>query len=190
MNNNIVSISGELISDFEFDHDCHNVAMHKAYVSIKRDSGIEDIVPVIAPEDIARKHAAGFVNVCGDFRSFNHYCDNGRRCVILNIFAQDVKQCAEDYQNHIVLDGIIVKSPSLRFTPIGRTISDFVLAVKRPYCGTDYIPCIAWGNTAYNIQKCAIGTQAKLHGRIQSRIYAKDGQSKTAYEVSVSDMVT
>ena len=65
-----------------------------------------------------------------------------------------------------------------------------LLAVNRTYNKSDYIPVIAWGRNARYAQNLPVGTNIRIWGRIQSRIYQKrlcDGSciEKTAYEVSV-----
>ena len=58
---------------------------------------------------------------------------------------------------------------------------------------SDYLPCIAWGQVAMITGRMAVGSPLALEGRVQSRIYTKvvDGQAeeRTAYEVSVMQLV-
>ena len=95
--------------------------------------------------------------------------------------------------NEVVLVGYICKKPIYRQTPFGREISDILLAVNRAYNKSDYIPCIAWGRNARFCQNLEVGSQVKIVGRVQSRIYEKkyeDGTSQTrvAYEVSIGSL--
>ena len=50
--------------------------------------------------------------------------------------------------NRIILQGYLCKEPIYRETPLGREITDLLLAVNRPYGKSDYIPCICWGRNA------------------------------------------
>ena len=50
--------------------------------------------------------------------------------------------------NSIFLDGYICKSPIYRKTPLGREITDLLVAINRPYNKSDYIPSIVWGRNA------------------------------------------
>ena len=95
--------------------------------------------------------------------------------------------------NEVVLVGFICKKPIYRQTPFGREISDLLLAVNRAYNKSDYIPCIAWGRNARFCQNLEVGTQVKVVGRVQSRMYEKkheDGtvENRVAYEVSVGSL--
>ena len=87
----------------------------------------------------------------------------------------------------------ICKKPMYRTTPLGREITDLLIAVNRPYNKSDYIPAIAWGRNAKFAETLQIGQNIKIYGRIQSRTYQKkisenETDLKTAYEVSISKM--
>ena len=93
----------------------------------------------------------------------------------------------------IELQGVICKPPILRRTPLGRCISDMMLAVNRRYGRADYLPCIAWGQVAMLTGRMDVGETLSLEGRVQSRAYTKvvDGQpqERTAFEVSIMHLV-
>lgn len=93
-------------------------------------------------------------------------------------------------QNDIELLAFICKEPLYRKTPLGRDITDCLLAVNRQYGKSDYIPSIAWGRNAKYLARLPIGTCVEIKGRIQSRKYYKkisdtETVSKTVYEVSI-----
>ena len=95
--------------------------------------------------------------------------------------------------NNIFLDGYICKKPVYRTTPLGREITDLLIAVNRPYNKSDYIPAIAWGRNAKYAETMEVGQNIRIYGRIQSRNYQKKLSEdktdvKTAYEVSISKM--
>ena len=99
----------------------------------------------------------------------------------------------EKVSNEVVLTGYICKKPIYRKTPFGREISDLLLAVNRAYNKSDYIPCIAWGRNARFCENMEVGTEVKIMGRVQSRMYEKkheDGtiEPRVAYEVSVGSL--
>ena len=57
----------------------------------------------------------------------------------------------------------------------------------------DYIPCIAWGRNARFCENMEVGTEIKVIGRVQSRMYEKkheDGtvENRVAYEVSIGSL--
>ena len=95
------------------------------------------------------------------------------------MFAREIRVIDEDEDmskiksNHIFLDGYVCKEPVYRKTPLGREISDLLIAVNRPYGKSDYIPCICWGRNARYAGSFEIGGHLHLYGRIQSREYQK-----------------
>ena len=74
-------------------------------------------------------------------------------------------------------------------TPLGREISDIILAVNRRYGRADYLPCIAWGAVAQQAAAMTTGDRLTIEGRVQSRTYTKTeggvSTERTAYEVSI-----
>ena len=132
--------------------------------------------------------------VDGQLRSFNNKSGSGSRLVI-SVFAQLLTSAGEEEEdrNRIALRGVICKPPVLRRTPLGRCISDMMLAVNRRYGRADYLPCIAWGQVAMITGNMAVGEALSLEGRVQSRAYTKvvEGcaQERTAFEVSVMHLV-
>lgn len=110
----------------------------------------------------------------------------------LSLFATHVELLIDiepTYQNDISLCGFICKPVSYRKTPLGREISDILIAVNRKFGKSDYIPCVAWGRNAVFAAQLKVGTQIQIQGRIQSRTYTKktaEGErSYTANEVSI-----
>ncbi len=131
--------------------------------------------------------------VDGQLRSFNNKSGCGSRLVI-SVFAQFLApDLEEEDQNRILLRGVICKPPVLRRTPLGRCISDMMLAVNRRYGRADYLPCIAWGQVAMITGSMLVGESLSLEGRVQSRAYTKvvEGcaQERVAFEVSIMHLV-
>ena len=191
INNNYVEVAGSIVHSPVFSHENRGEKFYTAPICIHRLSGATDTLNVILREKLL-SHAAlseqDRVHVFGQLRSFNNKSYEGAR-LIISIFARDIiKEDCED-RNDILLRGTICKSPTLRRTPLGREICDFMLAVNRRCGRSDYIPCIAWGQKAREIAQLPVGTIITVSGRFQSRPYAKlteDGPiHKVAYEVSV-----
>lgn len=98
--------------------------------------------------------------------------------------------------NRIVLIGRLTKDPELRYTPNGKAVVGFTLAVDRPFKNqrgekeADFINIVVWGTQAEN---CANylnkGKLAAVDGRLQIRSYdGQDGQHRWITEV-VADTV-
>jgi single-strand DNA-binding protein len=92
--------------------------------------------------------------------------------------------------NKCVLIGRLTKDCELRYTPNGKAVATFTLAVDRPRRAdsekeTDFIPVVAWGKTAENCANyIGKGSLAAVDGRIQVRSYeAKDGGKRWVTEI-------
>lgn len=198
--NNQVTLSGEITSNFEFNHEVFGEGFYTAMLSAERESGTKDIIPIMVSDclvDIKADWKGRLAKVSGQFRSYNKHEENKNR-LILSVFVREFEEFEElpfsdNSSNHISLDGCICKQPIYRKTPLGREISDILLAVNRPYGKSDYIPCIAWGRNAIFASSLEVGTRLQIEGRIQSREYIKkisndETETRTAYEVSVSKL--
>ncbi len=191
--NNRLTISGEIVSDFEFSHEIFGEGFYIAHLSSKRTSGTADIIPIMISErlvDIKADWKGRQVKIEGQFRSYNKHEGNKNR-LILSVFAREFEEIPFEYdENHIHIDGYVCKEPIYRTTPLEREIGDILVAVNRPYGKSDYIPCIAWGRNARFSKNLEVGTRIQIEGRIQSREYFKkisvtETETRTAYEVSV-----
>lgn len=197
--NNKVVLEGKITENFKKNHVLHGEGFYKAHMSILRDSGTEDVVPIIVSDrlvDVSADWIWRDVRVCGEFRSYNYHGEAGLR-LILFVFVQEFEEVDADsawiQRNSVFLDGFICKPPIYRRTPLGREICDFLLAVNRPYGKSDYIPCLSWGRNARFAQGLEVGTRLRVDGRFQSREYVKkisEGESevRVAYEASISKL--
>lgn len=198
--NNKVTLSGEIVSNFEFSHEMFGEGFYTAMLASERTSGQKDIIPVMVSErlaDVEADWAGRFVKVSGQFRSYNKH-EGERNRLVLSVFVREFEEFEEmpfsdNHSNHISLDGYICKQPTYRETPLGREIADILLAVNRPYGKSDYIPTILWGRNARFAGGLEVGTRLQIEGRIQSREYQKrisddEYETRTAYEVSVSKL--
>ena len=194
--NNVVNISGEIVSDFLYDHESYGEGFYTTHIAVERLSGAVDRIPIMVSErllDMNQNYVGQKVSVSGQFRSFNKG-ENEKRLLVLNVFVQDfgvVSDATND--NRIFLEGYLCKEPVYRETTLGRKIADLLIAANRSYGKSDYIPCVCWGRNARFAGNLEVGTRVKVSGRIQSRQYVKtlpDGstEERTAYEVSVSKM--
>lgn len=192
---NIVELRGEIEEDFVFSHEVFGEGFYKTKLCVKRDSGTEDHIPICVSErliKIQNSFVEARVYIEGQFRSYNRY-ENEKNRLILSVFAREFEIDDSDFQdeNKIYLEGYVCKQPIYRCTPLGREITDVLLAVNRPYGKSDYIPCILWGRNARFASELMVGEKIELRGRIQSRKYRKqisgvDIENRTAYEVSVN----
>ena len=208
LENNYLTLVGKVTGEKKFSHEIYGESFYVFNLEIPRLSGNSDIIPITISERLIKEdtlQAGKKLLVKGQFRSYNSY-ENEKNRLILTVFAKDVVELEENSEeeenemvkkdiitNEVVLVGFICKKPIYRQTPFGREISDLLLAVNRAYNKSDYIPCIAWGRNARFCQNLEVGTQVKVVGRVQSRMYEKkheDGtvENRVAYEVSVGSL--
>ncbi len=192
---NRIQLHGRLEECPSFSHVNHDVEFYRFPLCVSRLSGAEDRVYVVAPrallEPISDLEKEEEVTVQGEVRTFNNRSGTGSRLVI-SVFARTfVREQGRD-ENRLQLSGTLCKEPSVRATPLGRTICDMILAVNRRYGRADYLPCITWGSLARRCGAMSVGERVRLEGRLQSRVYTKmvEGrqEARTAFEVSVMSL--
>ena len=192
--NNRVSIIGEIVSEFKFSHEVFGEGFYTVDVSVDRLSELTDVIPLMVSErlvDVSEDYQGRLVEVSGQFRSYNRH-EGTKNKLVLSIFVREWEEVEENLEsgktNQIFLDGYIYRK-----TPLGREIADLLVAVNRPYGKSDYIPCIAWGRNARYASTFEVGGHIQIWGRVQSREYVKkineeESEKHVAYEVSVSKL--
>lgn len=194
---NQVLLRGKMVTGFSFNHELLGEGFYTAEIAVDRLSKMTDTIPIMVSErliDVTQDYIGKYVEIRGQFRSYNQYNEEHNR-LILHVFATKMEILEEeDYPiNKIYLDGYICKPTVYRKTPLGREISDVLLAVNRSYHKSDYIPCICWGRNARYASSLEVSSHLQMEGRIQRREYSKrisetETESRTAYEVSVGSM--
>lgn len=197
--NNQVTMMGEIVSDFTFSHEIFGEGFYMVDLQVKRLSESSDIIPLMISDRLVNvKESLIGSSVCvnGQFRSYNRHEEKKNR-LVLSVFVREIEFVEGPGEgmktNQIFLDGYICKAPVYRKTPLGREIADLLVAVNRPYGKSDYIPCICWGRNARFAADFTVGGHIQIWGRIQSREYVKkiseeEVEKRVAYEVSVSKL--
>ena len=192
---NFVELRGIATGEPVFSHENHGERFYRFPLAVARLSGQTDRLHILATEfqflellPLTGRPLA----ITGQLRSFNNKSGCGSRLVI-TVLARQMWEEDGDAKNVIHLSGVICKPPILRRTPLGRCISDVMLAVNRRYGRADYLPCIGWGQVAVTVGHMSVGCPLALEGRVQSRVYTKmleNGQSeeRTAFEVSIMQL--
>ena len=137
--NNKVSVIGEIVSDFTFSHEVFGEGFYMVELSVNRLSEQADIIPLMVSErlvDVHKDYKGCTMEAVGQFRSYNRH-EGTKNRLMLSVFVREIHFMDEftDYTktNQIFLDGYICKAPIYRKTPLGREIADLLLAVNRPY---------------------------------------------------------
>ena len=186
---NYVELWGVAESEPAFSHENHARRFDKFPLRVERLSGQSDVPVIVVSEELLRAcpvRAGQSLRVTGQLRSFNNRSGQGSKLVI-TVFAQSIEPGDGACFNRILLSGALCKKP------LGRSICDLILAVNRHYGRADYLPCIAWGQTAMQIAQMDVGEHLTIEGRVQSRTYTKllegGSEERTAFEVSVMQLV-
>ena len=186
---NKIILAGLVTEEPTFSHEVHGEKFYRFSLSSSRMSGTNDILPCTVSEILKKDIEEGTeIKVLGEIRTRNVH-ENDKNHLEITVFVKEVLSYEKD-ENNVELDGFICKEPTYRETPLGRQVSDLIIASNRERnLKSDYIPCIAWGRNAIRASEFNVGTRVKVLGRLQSREYKKkidDGiyEARTAYELS------
>lgn len=97
--------------------------------------------------------------------------------------------------NKIILIGRLTRDPELRYTPGGKAVATFTLAVDRSFQSdgekqTDFIDIVVWEKQAETVANhLTKGRLVAVEGRLQIRSYeAKDGTKRRAAAVAAQQV--
>lgn len=111
-----------------------------------------------------------------------------------NELLDDIEEVETEITNACEIDGRICKKEALRKTRSGKDILDLIIAnniISDKQLLNCYIPCVAWGKNAKQLNQLQIGDKIKIIGQLQSREYRKrisdeDFEIRIAHEVNIS----
>lgn len=186
---NVACFAGEICYKPVYSHTVFGKELFECHIRSERLSGTKDSIKCIIPENLVQEFFENEkLEVQGSLRT---RMNDGKLDTF--VFTESVLEYTED-KNTLEICGVICSGVTYRTTPLGRKISDVMVAVKRDHSSKcDYVPCICWGNNATRIDGLPNGTELKMKGRIQSREYTKhfDDESieiRTVRELSVSNV--
>ena len=96
--NNRVSIIGEVVSDFKFSHEVFGEGFYLVSVSVNRLSDMVDIIPLMISErliDVTKDYKGMKLEVSGQFRSYNRH-EGVKNKLILSIFVRELQFIDDD----------------------------------------------------------------------------------------------
>lgn len=194
---NKIILAGKVYTEPEFSHEFKGREFYKFYLESIRTSGTPDILPVMVDKSLLGEiKKEDYVKLVGEIRTRNTQNEDGVKLEI-RVHVKEFVPYEDVDENDATLEGYICKNSFVRKTPLGRKISDAIVASHRipnqKIPKTDYIPCIFWSHAAGEAEVLPLGTFISVHGRLQSRNYKKklpDGtvENRVAYEFSVSEM--
>ena len=101
--------------------------------------------------------------------------------------------------NKVMIIGHLGRDPEMRYTPSGRPVTTYTVAVSRSWntadgerrSETEWFNIVAWGNLAEICKQFLHkGQQVFVEGRLQTRRWEdKEGQKHTNVEVVASEMM-
>ena len=174
---NVAILVGKVISTPRFSHKVNEEEFYVFNLSVKRTSGIKDVIPIIIPVEKCSTWnilTNLTIKVIGEIRSF--YSKNSFPKLKILFFAKDIilnENEDPSSNNCVLIEGIIGEQPNFKITASNRQITNLLIASDRNYKRSDYIPCIAWGRNASYALTIPVGTKIEITGRIQSRKYIK-----------------
>ena len=203
--NNKAFIRGQIGAELEFCHQIRDERYFETVVAVKRNSKIEDIIPVIISErligtwQIKQSNEGKWGDVAGEFLSYKRIGEDGKNHLKLFLYVKGIKIYEEENfmppvptNNLIYLSGYVCKKPVYRKTSFEKDITDLIIGVSNKELKLySCIPCISFYGEALKTAKYEEGDKVELYGRMQSRDYFKqsrensrEGEIRTAYEIS------
>lgn len=98
--------------------------------------------------------------------------------------------------NKVTLVGRLVRDPELRYTPSGKAVANFTIAVDRGFSkeqgesNADFIKIVTWDKQAETVGNLLKkGRLVLVDGSIRTGSYEKDGQKVYTTEVQASRVV-
>lgn len=101
--------------------------------------------------------------------------------------------------NKVIIIGLLGRDPEMRFTPGGRPVTSFSVAVSRTWTSgegerheeTEWFNVVAWGNLAEICKNhLAKGNQVYIEGRLQTRGWEDDaGKKHFRTELVANEMI-
>lgn len=188
-------ISGKLVLGFPTVTTTRRMKYYIADMLVRRLSGVEDFIPIKVPGGLIVKYTdyrGQYVSITGQYQTRNYF-DGQKNRLEQYIYVEKMELWDSDRgmdDNYIFLNGTICKKPIYRNTPLGRSITNLLIAVNTSKGMSYYIPCICWGSTAEYAGSLSVGERIEITGRMQSREYNKrindfTFEKRIAYEVSV-----
>ena len=193
---NEVILKGQL-KNIQYSHTIDNVEYSKASIICKRvNSNKEDNINIKFKNFSNNYKDGDIVSIKGNLRSFSQKLDDNKNKVTLYVFTYFDDSPNSEILNSVTIDGRICKLNPIRTTKSGKHNIHFILANNLSYNNNtkrlnSYIPCIAWGVNAKELEKLSVNTKLKIEGELHSREHKKvheDGnlEFRVAHELHVT----
>ena len=179
-----------VIGDIEYD---------KATLIVPRENGIEDVINLRFKRFSNTYKEDQEIELVGNVRSYSQHIGEDKNKVDIYVFTYfDKPDCGLTSSNDFVVDGRVCKLDKLRVLKSGKKNIHFILANnleigKNGQKLNSYLPCIAWGKVAKQVESMKVNDKIKIHGKLQSREYKKyysddEFDIKVAHEIYVDSI--
>lgn len=199
-------ISGKIETGFELAYELKGDKFYQARVSVKRPSGVKDLIRLIIPEKLLTEEwrkepqKGKWIEALGGLRTYDERDENHKQHLKVFLFVKKLEVYSEEQgqqndTNFVYLKGRICRPTRFKHKLSGKKVTELCLAVNKAEKAYVYIPCLAWGKNAEKAAELKVRDQIELYGRFQSRTYFKrllpdspEGTYKRTYEVSIIKM--
>lgn len=194
---NDIRLSG-IIKNIQHSHNIGDISFDKAQLIVDRGNGYEDVINLRFKSFSNKYKDNNKINITGNIRSYSYKVSEDKNRVIIYVFTYfDELSDENEVNNEALIDGRICKINDLRTTKSGKHNIHFILANNLHSQDNEkrlnsYIPCIAWGKIAKEIEKYSVNTKLKVKGQLHSREHMKklengDVEIRIAHELLVTE---
>lgn len=184
-----------LIRNIQFSHFIQDIEFYKAELLVTDDNGKENVINIKFKRFSNPYQEGDEVLLIGNIRTYSQKLDTKNKVEVYVFTYFDEPEELEI--NKVELDGHICKRGDLRKTKDGKDVIDFIVANNLKLDNQSlncYIPCVAWGKLAKQINKMNIGDYINIIGKLQSREYKKklsndDFDIRIAHEVNIKEII-
>lgn len=185
------------IKNIQPSHISNDIEYYKANLIVKRNDNKEDILNLKFKRFSNPYKENDEIILEGNIRTFSQKNEDGHNSVEVYVFTYfDIPEI-EETLNLVLLNGKICKKGELHKTLAGKDVIDFIVANN---ITTDnqsfncYIPLVAWGKWAKQVDKMPIGSDLSIKGQFHSREYRKklseeDFEIRVAHEIDITEII-
>lgn len=176
---NEIILKGQL-KNITYSHTIDNIDYSRATLLCKRSNSNKEDSINIKFKSFSNPHNDGdIIRLKGNLRSFSEKINNDKNKVTLYVFTYfDDPGELNTSDNIVNMTGRICKLNNLRTSKNGKHNIHFIIANNLLYNNdtkrlNSYIPCIAWGTLAKEIEKLSVNTKISVQGELHSREHKK-----------------
>lgn len=187
---NKITLKGTL-RNIQPSHKINDIEYEKADMIVSRGDGKEDVLNIRFKKFSNVYTEDQEISLVGNVRSYSRPREDGTNQVDIYVFTYfDIPEEELEKNNQFEVSGRICKLDEMRTTRNGKHNIHFFLANNLIIENSNqklnsYLPCIAWGSIAKQIEKYSVNDQIVIRGELHSRSYKKK-TSEDEYEIKVA----